>query len=127
MSLWRSVDELIGKKKMVVTRKNDALVLIKLSMLNMGWLEMIPAEWREIYGALFDEATDRTGCPPDDKLEEEYAEDHTTIRRKCSITGAFDAVPELHASEEKKKMPRTCTTFSVFAKHSCSKYTGAGV
>ena len=107
VSIWRSVEDRIAKKKMTIERKNDALVLNKLSILNMGWLEMIPTEWREIYGALYDEATDTTGCPPDFMVSEEYADDHTTINETWddyqALHEPLTLYQKLNMSEEKKK------------------------
>ena len=113
---------------MTIERKNDALVLNKLSILNMGWLEMIPTEWREIYGALYDEATDTTGCPPDFMVSEEYADDHTTINETWddyqALHEPLTLYQKLNMSEEKKKIAKDVhRTFSVFGKYSSSKYT----
>ena len=58
--LWNDVEALIREGGAGIERKNDAVVLTRLSLMDQGWLSMIPAERQEIYGALYDEATDKT-------------------------------------------------------------------
>jgi hypothetical protein len=78
-AIWRDVESYIIEHKLAIERKNDALVLAKVSLLDMGWLDMIPGDWQDIYGALYDDATNKSEADVIERNNEVYAAEETII------------------------------------------------
>ena len=126
--LWNDVEALIREGRAGIERKNDALVLTKLSLLDMDWLAMIPEEWCKIYGALYDEATEKNENDLAKRKTEVYSSEETIISIETERIDDSDDAPtlyqKLHMSDDKKKIAKDVhRTFSVFSKYACSQDT----
>jgi hypothetical protein len=78
-AIWKAVVNRMADEQLALPCSEEKTQLRRLATTGVKWLEMVPAEWREIYSAIFDEATEGSFAVPDSEITKIEKDVHRTF------------------------------------------------
>ena len=114
--IWKAVVNRMAEEHLALPCSEEKTLLRRLATTGIKWLEMVPAEWREIYGAIFDEATEGSFAVPESEITKIEKDVHRTF-------GLFSRnIPSVRITS---RLEKSLQTVLLAASHECGYCQGA--